>query len=35
MFNKIELNLGVKALTLRLLENGKMDCLIQDISIKN
>jgi hypothetical protein len=35
MLKKIELTMGIKALTIRLLENGKLDCLIQDISVRN
>lgn len=35
MYGKIQLNISFQALTLRLLEFDKFDCLIQDISIKN
>jgi hypothetical protein len=35
MYGKVELSFSLQALTLRLLEFGKLDCLIQDISIKN
>jgi hypothetical protein len=35
MFGKIELTLTLKNLTFRVLENNKLDCLIQDISLKN
>lgn len=35
MYGKMELSVSLQALTLRLLEAGKLDCLIQDISIKN
>ena len=35
MYGKMELSIGVQALTVRLLEQGKLDCLIQDISIRN
>lgn len=35
MFGKVELALAIKSLTFRVLENNKLDCLIQDISVRN
>jgi hypothetical protein len=35
MFKKLEVTLSIKTLTVRLLEHNKLDCLVQDISIRN
>lgn len=35
IFKKIELTTSIRGLTIRQLENGKVDCLIQDIAVQN